>query len=394
MKTNIATWAATAALISLLSACGSGGGSSNGTETPAEGDNGMQDGNSTVVTVLIDASISSEYAYFSLESGSVVTPEHPEDSAAWDMGFRRTAFILNGGASGTKGTLMAYTGNNSEFYDAAGNPIVSVFNAATAESELEDLTAADAESNATAWSGDTFSPAIVGDGSEAGWWLYNSATHQVSGNDDNYFLVRSGEQDNGKYAYARLRGKAFASSGDDRNITLGLSVQTSATQTGFTAEADEVFALTAANNMTLCYRFDTMAQNDCSGTWDIQVSKETYSYVIRTNGGASGSGSGAAFSLGSDPATYGSAGTALPADLSAINSQYWISDVMESDFGKYSATYGWGEYDLNGAHKIHPNYRVYLLDNGSKTYALQILSYYHPDTLTSGYITLRYREVE
>ena len=67
---------------------------------------------------------------------------------------------------------------------------------------------------------------------------------------------------------------------------------------------------------------------------------------------------------------------------------------MESDFGKYSATYGWGEYDLNGAHKIHPNYRVYLLDNGSKTYALQILSYYHPDTLTSGYITLRYREVE
>ena len=66
---------------------------------------------------------------------------------------------------------------------------------------------------------------------------------------------------------------------------------------------------------------------------------------------------------------------------------------MLSQYGKYSSEYGWGEYSLNGDHKISPNYRVYLLKSGDTTYALQILGYYHPETLESAYITLRYREV-
>ena len=67
---------------------------------------------------------------------------------------------------------------------------------------------------------------------------------------------------------------------------------------------------------------------------------------------------------------------------------------MQSDFGSYNSTYGWGWY-YSGNHKIYPNYRVYLLDDGNGTkYAIQISSYYHPDTETSGHISLRYRELE
>jgi len=344
--------------------------------------------------VTIDATSQSDYAYLSLERGATVTPSNPKDDASWDLAFKRSSFIMNGGDSGSKGITIAYTGNNGHFYDTSGEALVDVFNAATADSELDDFTAVTANSAVTDFSSDVFTPAITGDGSEAGWWLYDSTTHTVSGNDDLYFLVRSGTQDNGKYAYARLRGKSIASDGTNRNVTLGISVQTTGMGTGFLDESEVLFALTSENAMTQCYHFETQSLNDCSSAWDIKVEKSGSSYAIHTNGGESGSGAGRAFEIGANPDTYGGSDTPLDGDLSAIASPYWLSDVMLSQYGKYSSEYGWGEYSLNGDHKISPNYRVYLLKSGDTTYALQILGYYHPETLESAYITLRYREVQ
>ena len=388
---KLLTFSAAAALTFTLAGCG--GSSSSQTEAPDDsaGSSGTQ--TARVYTVTIDATSQTDYAYLSLESGGVVTPADPKDDLLWDLAFRRSSFIMNGGDSGSKGVMMAYTGNNADFYDTSGEPLVDVFNAATADSELADFTDVTAADATTDYSSDVFTPAVTGDGSEAGWWLYDATTHAVSGNDDLYFLVRSGAQDNAKYAYARLRGKSIVSNGD-RNVTLGISVQTTAMGSGFLAEEDVLFTLSEANAMTQCYRFDTQNVNDCSGEWDIKVQYANRSYVIRTNGGESGSGSGRAFSIGSDPDTYGGADTPLDGDISAISTQYWLSDVMQSNFGKYSAEYGWGEYSLNGDHKISPNYRVYLLKSGETTYAVQILSYYHPETLESAHITLRYREVQ
>ena len=50
----------------------------------------------------------------------------------YDLAFKRSSFIMNGGDSGSKGITIAYTGNNGHFYDTSGEALVDVFNAATA----------------------------------------------------------------------------------------------------------------------------------------------------------------------------------------------------------------------------------------------------------------------
>lgn len=50
---------------------------------------------------VIDATSETEWTYLDLGGAQVVSPEQPDDSTEWDLGFRRYKVKLNGGVSGT-----------------------------------------------------------------------------------------------------------------------------------------------------------------------------------------------------------------------------------------------------------------------------------------------------
>jgi hypothetical protein len=68
--------------------------------------------------VEVDASSSTEFTYFNLATGQVVTPADPSNSSDWDIAFRRYTVRLNSGTAGTKGVLGYNLENNVSATDA------------------------------------------------------------------------------------------------------------------------------------------------------------------------------------------------------------------------------------------------------------------------------------
>lgn len=152
----------------------------------------------------------------------------------------------------------------------------------------------------------------------------------------------------------------------------------------------------------------TPADPDNSTEWDLAFAGTN----LKLNGGASGSKGVGAFFTGNNADFY-DAGTPVLAKFQAATAASELPDlknaaipggvVYEMDTGTASAdrffcgscaSRGYYAYNLEGTHKIYPNFRVYLIDTGSKVYALQISGYYHPETLEARHITFRYKEVQ
>lgn len=356
--------------------CGS---SSESSDTPPEGQQGQEQGFSEV---LIDASDRVAYQYFDLGSGKVVS-----SLSEGDLGFKRTAFIMNGGDSGDGDVSMALASTPDGFYDANQEPIESAFVDAIPTEYESQLQTVQADANTTAFSSDIFTPAIA---SMNGWYEYNvNGDHRLTAKTDSWYLVQSAQKTEDKYTYAKFRVTDIvypADTADAREIKIEAYVQTS--DASSFSEIPAIASLDVAPDTSKCYLFETQSVNDCSGDWDIKAQRDGRKSYIKINTGASGSGSAKAMALGADYTTY-DYGDALPSDITTV-AYGWEEDTMESAFGAYNSSLGWGDY-YN--HKIYPNYRTYLLKSGDKTYALQISGYYNPQTEVSGFITLKYKEL-
>lgn len=89
-----------------------------------------------VQTANVDASSDSNWVYFDLQNGTVV--DVPDDTN-WQIAFKRTAVMLNGGDAGN-GTIGGFIGQQQDgFYDASGNPVKAKFDAATLSNTLDAL---------------------------------------------------------------------------------------------------------------------------------------------------------------------------------------------------------------------------------------------------------------
>ena len=390
---HLTTSALLAALLMGFSGCDSDSDDTPGTIT--------EPGESDIAVKTVDATDYDNYAYFSLASGTVVTA-----SDNWDLAFKRTEFIMNGGDSGSKGVQMALAHTPDGFYDGTDTAVEATFLSALPEDYLEVIGTIAADDNLTAFGSDVFTPAIpaMTTTETDGWYYYcgsnpeqcdsaQIAAHKIVPNEDTWYLVRSAEATDGNYTFAKVHvtGIDYLSSSAERNVTLEMYVQPGTDNTFGAATVTAV--LNTLPNSETCYHIATNTVNDCSGAWDIKHKRIGNSSSLRLNGGASGTGDAAGSQLDASDLGKLASGTDLAANVQEMTSSYyWTQDVTASDYGKYSATYGWGWYKSS---KIYPNYRVYLLDDGEgKTYALQISSYYHPETLTSANITLRYTEVE
>lgn len=106
----------------------------------------------------VDASSSSEWAYFDLDTLSVVT----SDSADWDLAFQQFSVIVNGGVSGSGGVeAVVLDGQHADF------GTVSVPD--------------------SGWTTDETDAMVFN-----GWYNYDGATHVITPGDKLYF-VQTGE---------------------------------------------------------------------------------------------------------------------------------------------------------------------------------------------------------
>lgn len=380
-------------IFGLLIGCGSGGSShSTGNEDENNPDT------TSYKTMLLDATSGglgaspddpkNKYTYFNLSAGEVVDlgDEDAPQSSDWDIAFRRSKIKLNGGLSGAKSMAGYFTGNNEEAYDADGKPIRQWFETATAGSELQDftsITATDIPADPD-FIADNLVPAIKGDGTEKGWWLYDPTTHVVSANPANWWLVRSA--DGNSYAKFHITELLRDSVAGIRWITIEITVQPVGAAEFSGALSSHTFAIPLSGGMKH-FDFDIQAEVDPSidPGWDMQIEYESAErvYRITLNGGVSGSGKAAAFGPTTTPEDYASGEDVL--------SFLFFQDSTGGIF----VNSPWYAYDITGSdNKLWPNYRVYLIKSGVDTYKLQILSYYHPETAESGWYTIRYEKME
>lgn len=116
----------------------------------------------------VNATNQQSWVYFSLQSQQEVTPDPPEQSASWDLGFQRSNVKVNSGTSGAGSVLVA----------VAGGPFESVTQA-PADGYLADAADADLDGSPDYAFG-------AGDG----WYSYDPATHVLSAR-DTVFVVQT-----------------------------------------------------------------------------------------------------------------------------------------------------------------------------------------------------------
>lgn len=327
--------------------------------------------------VVIDATSEDDYTYYDLNSGAEV-----DSLTLGSLGFKRTAFIMN------TDVTMALANTPDGFYDENQEPIETAIKNAIPGNYEAYFQTVQADANITAFSGDSFVPAIPSSG---GWYDYNlNGDHRLTAKTDSWYLIQSAKTTNELRTYAKFHVTDIvypADTADAREIKIEAYIQKS---DEFAFNTIPVTAsLDVAPDTSSCYLFESESVNDCTGDWDIKVQRDGSKSYIKINTGASGSETARAMALGADNTTREN-GNELPADIASLRSNYWSSDAMESLFGAYKSTYGWGQYYST---KIYPNYRTYLLKQGEKTFAIQIAGYYNPETEVSGFITLKYKEL-
>lgn len=374
------------ACVGLLSAC-----SSSSNNTPAS-EVGSENLDARVTSTIIDASDYTKYQYLNLNSGEliVLNEEQAALSDQWHIAFRRASVKLNGGTSGPGRVAGALAIAQEDFYEDSGDADLNVFLNATADQEADHLDP-DMDTSALSFISDTYSAAIQGSGEtvgteiDLGWYRYNFISHQTSLNADNWWLLRSSEGT----SYAKFHASSFAydpAAGLD--VTFDFEVQaTGSSQFSSTASFE---AHIDASGGTSCFDFDNDAEVSCdTAIWDIKLEIDGRNWNLWTHSGVSGDGEGGAFGpFNSAQAALYTAGHLSPEGVN-IDSHY-DTDTSAGIFNDNL----WYAYNLQGAHKLWPNYRTYAIttdtdDVAAPRYLLQITNYYS-DAGVSGHPNIRY----
>lgn len=324
-----------------------------------------------------------KYTYFDFSENRVLnlTDEEAKTNTEWDIAFRRLNIKLNGGASGIGDVAGAVADMQSELYDSNGEVIPSKIMAMDDKKGLIDFNRAD--KNVTAFLKDSTGSVIAKE-----WWRdfdMSSMPPILKANDDNWFVVRSSTGD----SYAKMHATKVEADANRalKNLRLEMYIQRKGeSEFSDTITVADINFTTGVD--TIYYDFDTASIVNENDEWDLKIDKD---WTIWTNSDIYGGGKGGAF--GSSNGITLAALNAMITDGgkkadSGENVPKYFPDAASSIF----KTYSWYEFNINGNHKVWPNYRVYIIKVGdSEKYKVQLINYYNDDTPpVSGYITFRY----
>lgn len=343
--------AAALAALSLLAVAACGHDEINAPEPVEPGD---------IPSATVDAS--KGWVYYSLAGQSTLPVANPATSTAWDIAFNRTAVMLNGGQAGPGGVTGYCVCQNS-----ATSPDNATILAYTDEGALDQLANITSSSipPVESFLSDDLTPALTG------WYSGSGASAQAA--TDKAWLLKLND---GK-SYAKLRVKTLT----QPSIAIPGTVRIEyAVQPEGAAALGEVRTLDVIVSTDGQTRVDLSSGEVVTGSdaaWDIAFE----GWLLRTNSGASGSGS-----AGVTPAPEPFDGIT---DVTAITvPQAFSTDAFAGVFAKSP----WYRYNLTGAHDITPIYDVYLLRRGNEVYKVQVTDYYGPAG-ESQQITFRFTPV-
>lgn len=339
-------------LAGILSACG-GGSSSGGT------DNNDETNSNNIETQQVDASSRIDYVYYRFQDNGLteVSLMDPSIDTEWDIAFRRTSILLNGGAFGPGAIGGSLAVMQDQFYNNDGSANSSVFLNATAANEGQTAFEKTFDLNALLFATDSNSGAVNSD-----WYIYSGPpAHTLTVNPDRYWVIRSSAGD----SYAKFRvtelttvGRALSS------ITIGIDVQAVGAGAFSGTEMSQTIDLSASESV--CYDFDNSMTSDCSdSSWDLRFDTD---FEIWLNSDVYGNGQ-AAIAFG---AVFEETDSTFVNLVDGTTVTHWVRDETAGTFDDDS----WYAYNLQGQHQLWPNYRVYIIQDGDQHYKLQILSYY------------------
>ncbi len=314
-----------------------------------------------VTTLQADGALGS-YSYYSFADRNAValTDAQAKSSTDWDIAFKKSYIKTNGGVSGNGGAKAV---------DLTVNGIVG----ADAFAEVDSSDAMAVQTGQ--WKTDVYDFALDS------LWNYNQATHQLS--TKQYVYILSDAMGN-MVKFQLLNVIGGGQPPQQGAMVLKYFYQSNATSTALDGAA-EVDTIDAPGGFYYDFssgRVVTPADPTSTKEWDIRI----YSYDVFLNGSVFGPGLAAAFPVydGLSDRTDFDAVT----NVNQFGPPRWVADEMQSAF---TAT-DWYDYNFS-THVLTSKMNSYLVQVGGKTYKVEIVSYYDPDTQASGTFTFHWAEL-
>ncbi len=303
----------------------------------------------------VDAATS--WKFVNLADSSQVTPSPAASiSADWDIAFFATNVTLNGGDAGPGGVSAACICQNAA---ATGDQVLAM----TAENQLPAFEAVTSVPAGLTFQTDVLTPAI------RDWFTGTAAA--ATADTAKTWLVRL--SDSASFAAVRVKSNSGATATSAGIVTLEWRLQASA---GAALGAPQTLQVDLTTPGTKRVDLNSGALTTDDSAWDLQLD----GFVIRVNGGISGSGKAGAATTATAFADLTTAVTSATA---------YRSDVYAGVFG----TNRYYRYNIAGDHRISPTFDVYLIRRGDVTYKLQVIGYYS-DTGVARTITFRWAQLD
>lgn len=287
--------------------------------------------------IVIDASSSTDWVYLDIEDG-IVSPTTPETDVGWDLAFRRAEIRTNSGTSGN--------GFGGARLDESGLDFDAITESTTLGFAVDELR----ESRAGA-EPSSANPAL------AGWFDYDPSTHSVTPGDRSY-LVRTADGGYAKLRIWRWRSGEFALS------FVPVTRRVEVVQIDVDATASDAWTYVSLRDGAVV----TVSDAATDGNWDLGLSRTR----MRTNGGTSGAGMGAAVETSASELI----------ELEQAPTEGWEIDELLSSSAPGGEEYsgspvleGWFDYDA-ATHAITPRPVVFAIRTADgQAAAVRVVSY-------------------
>lgn len=318
--------------------------------------------------VEVDASSTTQYAYFDLASGAVVTVASPTTSTAWTLGFRRYEVRINGGVAGPGGVSGFNLANNA----GATSQQVLAFTPANQKAAFDAVGEADIPAD------DAFVTETLVANPLA--WL-NFAGGAPAANTGAAWKLR--RTTDGGYAVFHATGLTIGGSTPETAVLATVTIEWRYQPAGgVLGDAQSVTINVGSGNTALDFSTGaTAAPGGCG--WDIQAGAD---FSLSTN---------AACNVGTFPldvsesfADLTTAGDALDygAFLAGLTGPVPFSTALDDPAGPFL-------YNLAGDNRLSPTFNIYLVKVGAQVYKLQLIGYYSA-TGDGGHPTIRYARIK
>lgn len=265
--------------------------------------------------IVVDASDSASWIYLDLEDG-IVSPATPETDLGWDLALRRTELRTNSGASGA--------GLGGARLDESGLDFDAITESTTLGFVVDELREPRPGADPS-----SANPAL------AGWFDYDVGTHTVTPGERTY-LVRTADG-----AYAKLR--IWRWNGGELALSFEpVARRVEVVEIDVDATAGDAWTYVSLRDGAVV----TVSDAATEGGWDLGISRTR----MRTNGGTSGAGMGAAVETS---ATEIAALEEAPASGWAIDELLASSSPGGESYSGNPVLDGWYDYDVT-THTVSP----------------------------------------